>query len=29
MSNQVLSILMQQQVGIECVLHYTCRDRNV
>jgi methionine synthase / methylenetetrahydrofolate reductase (NADH) len=29
MSNQVLSILTQQQVGIECVLHYTCRDRNV
>jgi homocysteine S-methyltransferase len=28
-SNQVLSILTQQQVGIECVLHYTCRDRNV
>jgi homocysteine S-methyltransferase len=29
MSNQVLSILTQQQVGIETVLHYTCRDRNV
>src|SRR5205823_2801073 len=29
MSNQALSILMQQQVGIEAVLHYTCRDRNV
>ncbi|HWR14581.1 MAG TPA: bifunctional homocysteine S-methyltransferase/methylenetetrahydrofolate reductase [Terriglobales bacterium] len=29
MSNHVLSILTQQQVGIECVLHYTCRDRNV
>ena len=29
MSNQALSILMQQQVGIETVLHYTCRDRNV
>jgi methionine synthase / methylenetetrahydrofolate reductase(NADPH) len=29
MSNQALSILTQQQVGIECVLHYTCRDRNV
>ncbi len=28
-SNQVLSILTQQQVDIECVLHYTCRDRNV
>jgi len=29
MSNQALSILTQQQVGIETVLHYTCRDRNV
>lgn len=29
MSNQALSILTQQQVGIEVVLHYTCRDRNV
>ncbi len=29
MSNQALSLLMQQQVGIEAVLHYTCRDRNV
>ena len=29
MSNQALSILIQQQVGIEPVLHYTCRDRNV
>ena len=29
MSNQALSILVQQQVGIEAVLHYTCRDRNV
>ena len=29
MSNQVLSILTQQQIGIETVLHYTCRDRNV
>jgi 5,10-methylenetetrahydrofolate reductase len=29
MSNQALSLLMQQQVGIETVLHYTCRDRNV
>jgi homocysteine S-methyltransferase len=28
-SNQVLSILTQQKVDIECVLHYTCRDRNV
>ena len=29
MSNQALSILMQQEVGIEPILHYTCRDRNV
>src|SRR5437868_1761124 len=29
MSNQALSLLVQQQVGIEPVLHYTCRDRNV
>ena len=29
MSNQALATLMQQQVGIEVVLHYTCRDRNV
>ncbi len=29
MSNQALSLLMQQSVGIEAVLHYTCRDRNV
>ncbi len=29
MSNQALSILVQQQVGIEAILHYTCRDRNV
>jgi len=29
MSNQALSILIQQQVGIEAILHYTCRDRNV
>ncbi|HSB74371.1 MAG TPA: bifunctional homocysteine S-methyltransferase/methylenetetrahydrofolate reductase, partial [Terriglobales bacterium] len=29
MGNQALSILVQQQVGIEAVLHYTCRDRNV
>lgn len=29
MSAQALSILIQQQVGIEAVLHYTCRDRNV
>ncbi|MGA2353257.1 MAG: bifunctional homocysteine S-methyltransferase/methylenetetrahydrofolate reductase [Terriglobales bacterium] len=29
MSNQALSLLMQQEVGIEAILHYTCRDRNV
>jgi homocysteine S-methyltransferase len=29
MSAQSLSIQIQQQVGIETVLHYTCRDRNV
>jgi homocysteine S-methyltransferase len=29
MSNQALALLTQQKVGIETVLHYTCRDRNV
>jgi len=29
MSNQALSLLLQQEIGIEAVLHYTCRDRNV
>lgn len=29
MSNQALCTIIQQQVGIETVLHYTCRDRNV
>ncbi|NIM16290.1 MAG: bifunctional homocysteine S-methyltransferase/methylenetetrahydrofolate reductase [Candidatus Aminicenantes bacterium] len=29
MSAQHLSILIQQQVGIETILHYTCRDRNL
>ncbi len=29
MSNQALALLMQQEVGIEAILHYTCRDRNV
>ncbi len=29
MSNQALSLLMQKEVGIEAILHYTCRDRNV
>ncbi|MHB1023913.1 MAG: bifunctional homocysteine S-methyltransferase/methylenetetrahydrofolate reductase [Acidobacteriaceae bacterium] len=29
MSAQSLCIQIQQQVGIETILHYTCRDRNV
>jgi homocysteine S-methyltransferase len=29
MSNLMLCVLIQQQVGIETVLHYTCRNRNV
>jgi len=29
MSNQALSLRIQQDVGIETILHYTCRDRNV
>lgn len=29
MGAQALAILTQQQVGIEAVLHYVCRDRNV
>jgi len=29
MSNQALCTLVQHSVGIETVLHYTCRDRNV
>jgi methionine synthase / methylenetetrahydrofolate reductase(NADPH) len=29
MSNVMLCVLVQQQTGIETVLHYTCRDRNV
>jgi methionine synthase / methylenetetrahydrofolate reductase(NADPH) len=29
MSNQALSLLLQQLAGIEAILHYTCRDRNV
>jgi methionine synthase I (cobalamin-dependent)/5,10-methylenetetrahydrofolate reductase len=29
MSNQALSLLIQHEVGIDAVLHYTCRDRNV
>jgi homocysteine S-methyltransferase len=28
-SNQALSLIMQREVGIEAILHYTCRDRNV
>jgi methionine synthase / methylenetetrahydrofolate reductase(NADPH) len=29
MSNQALSLLIQRDVGMEAILHYTCRDRNV
>ena len=29
LSNQALCLMVAQQVGIEPVLHYTCRDRNV
>ena len=29
MSAQSLCVQIQQQVGIETLLHYTCRDRNV
>jgi methionine synthase I (cobalamin-dependent)/5,10-methylenetetrahydrofolate reductase len=29
MSNMALCLLVQQQAGIETVLHFTCRDRNV
>ncbi|HEV3036244.1 MAG TPA: bifunctional homocysteine S-methyltransferase/methylenetetrahydrofolate reductase [Candidatus Angelobacter sp.] len=29
MSNLALCILVQQQVGMETILHFTCRDRNV
>src|SRR5581483_3245726 len=29
MSNMALCTLIQQQAGIETVLHFTCRDRNV
>ncbi len=29
MSNQALAVLLTHEVGIEPVLHYTCRDRNV
>ena len=29
MSNQALSLLIQREVGMDAILHYTCRDRNV
>jgi len=29
MSNQALSLIIQREVGVDAVLHYTCRDRNV
>lgn len=29
MSPLALSVLVQQQVGVEVVLHYACRDRNI
>jgi methionine synthase / methylenetetrahydrofolate reductase (NADH) len=29
LSPMVLAMLIEQQVGIESVLHYTCRDRNI
>jgi len=29
LSNQALCLMVAQQVGIEPILHYTCRDRNV
>ena len=29
MSPLALSVLVQQQVGVEAVLHYACRDRNI
>jgi homocysteine S-methyltransferase len=28
-SNQALSLIVQREIGIEAILHYTCRDRNV
>jgi methionine synthase / methylenetetrahydrofolate reductase(NADPH) len=28
-SNQALSLIVQREVGIEAIMHYTCRDRNV
>src|SRR5258708_34780965 len=29
MSNMALCLLIQQEVSIETILHFTCRDRNV
>jgi methionine synthase I (cobalamin-dependent)/5,10-methylenetetrahydrofolate reductase len=29
MSAQALCVLMQSQVGVDSILHYTCRDRNL
>ena len=29
MSPLALSVLIQQQVGVEAILHYACRDRNI
>jgi methionine synthase I (cobalamin-dependent)/5,10-methylenetetrahydrofolate reductase len=29
MSNQTLCVQIEQKVGIETILHYTCRDRNI
>src|SRR5260370_20038844 len=29
MSNQAFLLLVQREAGIDAVLHYTCRDRNV
>ncbi len=29
LSPQVLAMLVEKEVGIEAVLHYTCRDRNI
>ena len=29
MSNQILALLIQQNVGIEAIPHYCCRDRNL
>ena len=29
MSNQALSLLIQRDVGVDAIQHYTCRDRNV